>query len=220
MDIDEQLSKPVLRGWFHPFAAAASLVVTIAMLVKTADDLPRFVSLLIFGFTMVLLFTVSSVYHIGNWSPRVRAVLRTLDHSNIYIIIAGTYTPICVNVLSGGMRILVLVLVWSAAIAGVSTSWLSFKLPRWFSTALYIGMGWVVLIPLPSLLRKLPVSALLTLALGGICYTLGGVVYAAKRPDPFPGVFGFHEIFHLLVVAGAASFIVVMWIWVVPFPRV
>lgn len=212
-------AKPLLRGWFHPFAAAASLVVTIILLLRTWGDGPRLVSLLVFGAAMVLLFTVSSVYHIGNWSPGVRKVLRTFDHSNIYLVIAGTYTPISVIVLDGWMRVLVLVLIWSAAIAGVATSWLTFRLPRWVSAVLYIAMGWFVVIPLPSLLRRLPPEALLMLLLGGMFYTAGGVVYATKRPDPFPRVFGFHEIFHLFVVAGAASFIVMVWVWVVPFPR-
>ena len=212
-------TKPLLRGWFHPFAALASLVATSILLYQTRHDLPRQVSLLIFGLSMVLLFAVSSVYHIGNWSPRVRAALRAFDHSNIYVLIAGTYTPICVNVLSGWMRIFVLALVWSVAVAGISTSWISTKLPKWATSAIYIAMGWIVLIPMPTLLERLPGSAILTLVLGGICYTIGGVVYAMKRPNPFPRVFGYHEIFHLWVVAGSACFAAMIWIWVVPYPR-
>lgn len=212
-------AKPLLRGWFHPFAALASLIVTIILLVRTAGDHPRFFSLLVFGVAMILLFTISSIYHIGNWSPRVRQFWRTFDHSNIYLVIAGTYTPISVIVLDGWMRVLVLALIWSAAVAGVATSWLTFRLPRWVSAVLYIAMGWFVVIPLPSLLDRLPASAMLTLLLGGIFYTVGGVIYATKRPNPFPRVFGFHEIFHLFVVAGAASFIVMVWVWVVPFTK-
>jgi hemolysin III len=219
-DAAEITGKPLLRGWFHPAAGVASLVATIVLMVKTSDDIPRLVSLLVFGISMILLFTVSSVYHIGNWSPRVRPVLRAFDHSNIYVLIAGTYTPICVNILSGGMRIFVLTLIWCAAIAGISTSWISTRLPRWISTAIYIGMGWVVLIPLPTLFRRLPEGALIGLFLGGFSYTLGAVVYALKKPDPFPRVFGFHEIFHIFVVVGSVAFAAVIWIWVVPFPRI
>jgi len=211
--------KPLLRGWFHPFAALASLVATVVLLYRSVHDLPRFVSLLIFGLSMVLLFVVSSVYHIGNWSPKVRAALRAIDHSNIYILIAGTYTPLCVNVLSGWMRVFVLVLVWSVAAAGISTSWLSTKLPKWGTAAIYIAMGWIVVIPMPTLFERLPAAAMITLFLGGISYTLGGAIYAMKRPNPFPRFFGYHEIFHLLVVAGSVFFAAVIWIWIVPIPR-
>ena len=213
-------AKPLLRGWFHPFAAVASLVATLILLDRTVHDIPRFVSLLIFGISMVLLFGVSSVYHIGNWSPKARAALRAFDHSNIYLLIAGTYTPICVNVLSGWMRVFVLALVWSVAVAGMSTSWISTKLPKWATAAIYIAMGWIVLIPMPTLFERLPAEAMVTLFLGGFSYTLGGAIYAMKRPNPFPRVFGYHEIFHLFVVAGSVFFAVVVWIWVVPMPRV
>ncbi len=211
--------KPLLRGWFHPLAAVVSLVATIVLLYRTAHDPPRFISLLIFGLSMVLLFAVSSVYHIGNWSARARAVLRAFDHSNIYVLIAGTYTPICVNVLSGWMRVFVLTLVWAVAVTGISTSWVSTKLPKWATSGIYIAMGWIVLIPMPTLLERLPAVALLTMVLGGVSYTLGGIVYAMKRPNPFPAVFGYHEIFHLFVVAGSAFFAAMVWIWVVPYPR-
>ena len=219
MTDSDQPTKPLLRGWFHPFAALASLVATAILLYQTRHDLPRLVSLLIFGTSMVLLFAVSSVYHIGNWSPRVRAVLRAFDHSNIYLLIAGTYTPICVNVLSGWMRVFVLALVWTVAVAGISTSWLSTKLPKWATSGIYIAMGWIVLIPMPALLERLPASAIATLALGGGFYTIGGVVYALKRPNPVPHIFGYHEIFHLCVVAGSVFCAAMVWIWVVPFPR-
>ncbi|MGK2858248.1 MAG: PAQR family membrane homeostasis protein TrhA [Thermoanaerobaculia bacterium] len=215
----DQPPKPLLRGWFHPFAAVASLVATMILLYRTHHDPPRFVALLIFGVSMVLLFAVSSVYHIGNWSPRVRAALRTFDHSNIYLLIAGTYTPICVVVLTGWMRVFVLALVWTVAVAGISTSWISTKLPKWATSGIYIAMGWIALIPMPILIDRLPGLAMLTFLLGGVTYTIGGVVYALKRPNPFPRVFGYHEIFHLFVVAGSAFFAAMVWIWIVPYPR-
>jgi len=211
--------KPLLRGWFHPFAALASVIATLILLYRTAHDMPRFVSVLIFGLSMVLLFVVSSVYHIGNWSPRVRAALRAFDHSNIYILIAGTYTPICVIVLSGWMRVFVPALVWAGAAGGTAHFVVSTKLPKWGTAAIYIAMGWIVVIPMPTLLERLPAAAMVTLFLGGISYTLGGAIYAMKRPNPFPTVFGYHEIFHLLVVAGSVCFAIVVWVWIVPLPR-
>jgi hemolysin III len=212
-------AKPLLRGWFHPLAAVASLVATAILLSRTHHDPPLFVALLIFGFTMVLLFAMSSIYHIGNWTPKVRATLRAIDHSNIYLLIAGTYTPICVNVLHGWLRVFVLALVWSVAVAGISTSWVSTKLPKWATSGIYIAMGWIVLIPMPTLFARLPTAAIVTMLLGGVSYTIGGAISAMKRPNPFPNVFGYHEIFHLCVVAGAVFFTVVIWLWIVPLPR-
>ena len=217
--MSETAAKPLLRGWLHPFAAVAALIITILLATRTFHDPARLLSMLVFGIGMVLLYVVSSTYHIGHWTPRVSRTLRAFDHSNIYVLIAATYTPLAVNVLSGGMRTFVLALVWSAAAAGISTCWTPLRLPRWLSTASYIAMGWIVLIPLPRLVELLPRSATFTLFLGGLFYTLGGVIYALKRPDPFPGVFGFHEIFHLLVVAGSVTFAVAMWVWVAPYPH-
>jgi hemolysin III len=211
--------KPLLRGWFHIFAAVGSFVVTVSLLLRTLDDPIRLVSLLVFGLSMIELYTVSAIYHVGWWKGRRRTVLRALDHANIFVLIAGTYTPICVNVLSGGMRISILVLIWLLALGGVSTAVFTLRLPRWLNAGLYVGMGWVALIPSPVLVQLFPWEAIAMLAGGGALYTIGAVIYAFKRPDPFPRVFGYHEIFHLFVIAGSAAFVVMIWLWVVPFPR-
>jgi hemolysin III len=211
--------KPLLRGWFHAGAALASLLFTIAIAWASAYDLPRMLSMLIFGLSMVELYAVSAVYHIGNWQPRVRRVLRSLDHSNIFVLIAGTYTPLCFNVLSGWLRVAVLVAIWALAFAGVMLAIFKLNLPRWVGSGLYIGMGWVSLFILPSLVQTLGWGPVLLLALGGVLYTIGGVIYAMKRPNPFPRVLGFHEVFHLLVIAGSIVFAVVITVWVLPYPR-
>lgn len=212
--------KPLLRGWFHAFAAAAAAAVSVVMLLGTLDDPIRFISLLVFGLSMVELYTVSAIYHIGWWGGRRRKVLRAIDHANIFVLIAGTYTPICVNVLSGWIRVGVLVLIWVLALAGVASAVFTLKLPRWGSTALYIVMGWVALLPSPVLVAALPLMAIGLLVGGGVLYTVGAVAYALRRPNPFPRVFGYHEVFHLFVIAGGAAFVAMIWIWVVPFPRV
>jgi hemolysin III len=145
---------------------------------------------------------------------------RAFDHANIFVLIAGTYTPLCFNLLSGWVRPALLISIWVLAIVGVSLSIFAIKLPRWVSAALYIGMGWIVVLALPAFLMVVPWTVVAMLLLGGVLYTIGGVVYALKKPNPFPRVWGYHEIFHLFVIAGSAAFVVCVWIWALPFPRV
>jgi hemolysin III len=211
--------KPLLRGWSHAVAAVASLVFTIVLAFVSAYDPPRMLSMIVFGGSMIVLYTVSAIYHIGRWTPRVHRVLRSFDHANIFLLIAGTYTPICFNLLDGWFRVFMLVMVWALAIVGMGLSVLTLKLPRWVSTLLYIGLGWVSLIALPEMLEAIGWTGLLLLAAGGVSYTIGGAIYALKRPNPFPRVFGFHEIFHLFVIAGSVAFAVVVCVWALPYPR-
>jgi hemolysin III len=211
--------KPLLRGWSHALAAVAAVVVTILLLVETHSDGVRFASILIFGLSMIGLYLGSAVYHLGRWQGRRARLLQAIDHANIFLLIAGTYTPICVNVLTGWHRIVVLSLVWTIGLAGMLATVLMLRLPRWASTGLYLGMGWVALIVLPQLVAALPWQAIAMLFGGGVLYSIGAVIYALKRPNPLPRVFGFHEIFHLFTIAGGAAFIAMIWIWVLPFPR-
>jgi hemolysin III len=146
-------------------------------------------------------------------------VLRSLDHANIFLLIAGTYTPICFNLLDGWLRVFMLATIWTLALAGVGLSVVTLRLPRWVSTALYIGLGWVSLIAIPGMLEAIGWTGLMVLAAGGVSYTVGAVIYALKRPNPFPRVFGFHEIFHLFVIAGSVAFAVVVCVWALPYPR-
>jgi hemolysin III len=211
--------KPLLRGWFHAGGALASLIFTVVLVWLSAYDPPRMLSMLVFGLSMVELYTVSAVYHIGRWTPRVHRVLRSLDHSNIFVLIAGTYTPLCFNVLDGWLRTIILTLIWILALAGVLLAIFKLNLPRWVGSALYIGMGWVSLFALPSFVQSLGWGPVLLLILGGVLYTIGGVIYAMKRPNPFPRILGFHEVFHLFVIAGSVTLACVITIWVLPFPR-
>ncbi len=207
--------KPLLRGWFHAVASVGALLVTIALLVKTYGNTASFIGALVFGLSMMVLYTVSSIYHIGTWQGRRERVLRAFDHANIFLLIAGTYTPICVNVLTGHLRITMLVLIWGLAALGIGSVVFTMRLPRAVMTGLYMGMGWVALIALPELLRQLPLPATLLLAAGGLLYTIGAVVYALRWPNPLPRIFGFHEIFHLFVIAGSSAFVTAIWVWVV-----
>jgi hemolysin III len=211
--------KPLLRGWSHAIAAVASVVFTVMLALVSAYDPPRMLTMLVFGGSMIVLYTVSAVYHIGRWTPRVHRVLRSLDHANIFLLIAGTYTPICFNLLDGWLRVFMLATIWTLALAGVGLSVVTLRLPRWVSTALYIGLGWVSLVAIPGMLEAIGWTGLLVLAAGGVSYTVGAVIYALKRPNPFPRVFGFHEIFHLFVIAGSVAFAVVVCVWALPYPR-
>ncbi|HVB22944.1 MAG TPA: hemolysin III family protein [Ktedonobacteraceae bacterium] len=215
----EKIAKPLLRGWFHAVAAVGAVVLTIVLCWLSRGDTPRLISMLIFGLSMVELYTVSATYHIGKWPERTRRVLRSLDHANIFVLIAGTYTPLCFNILEGWLRITILSIIWFLALLGMAFSVLTLRLPRWVGASLYIGMGWISLLAIPGFLAVLPWIAVATLMLGGLLYTIGAVVYARRWPNPFPRILGFHEIFHLFVIAGSIAFAACIWIWALPFPR-
>jgi len=211
--------KPLLRGWLHAGAAIAACVFTAALCWRSRADPPRLVSMLIFGLSMIELYGVSALYHIGNWTDAARGRLRALDHTNIFVQIAGTYTPLCFNVLSGPTRTTILGAIWVLAAGGVGSATLAPHTPRWVRIVLYVGMGWVALLALPVFLTVLPWQATASLVFGGLLYTVGALVYAVRWPDPYPRVWGFHEIFHAFVVAGGVTFAAVVWIWALPFPR-
>ena len=215
----EKIIKPMLRGWFHAGAAVGAVALTVILCWLSREDIPRLISMLIFGLSMVELYTVSATYHIGRWPARTRRVLRSLDHANIFVLIAGTYTPLCFNILDGWLRITILSIIWFLAVLGIAFSVLTLRLPRWVGASLYIGMGWVALLAIPGFLAVLPWTAVATLVLGGLLYTIGAVVYARRWPNPFPRILGFHEIFHLFVIAGSIAFAACIWIWALPFPR-
>ena len=223
-DWDDTLShtletKPLLRGWLHAVAAVASVGVTTGLLMETHGHLQRLIALLIFGLSMITLYSFSALYHLGRWNGRRAIVLHTLDRASIFLLIAGTYTPFCMIVLDGVLRVTMLALIWGMAVAGAGSAIFTRRLPRWVTTLLYLGMGWISLIAAPPIVRALPPTAVGLLVTGGLLYTIGAVIYALRRPNPWPRVFGFHEIFHIFVVGGSAAFLIVIWGWVVPFAQ-
>ncbi|MFC5187418.1 PAQR family membrane homeostasis protein TrhA [Actinomadura harenae] len=205
--------KPKLRGWLHAGTFPLALLAGIA-LVALGPTLPARVCAAVYTLTSTLLFGVSAAYHRGRWSERVQDVLRRFDHANIYLIIAGTYTPFAYLILHGAARALVLSVVWAGAIAGVLFRVLWVRAPRWLYTALYIGLGWVAAFFVPQFIKGTGVGVAALVALGGVLYSVGGLVYGLRRPDPSPRWFGFHEVFHALTVAAyvlqyiAVSFVV------------
>lgn len=191
--------KPRLRGWLHagtfPLVVAGGIV-----LVALAPTLRARLSVTVFAVSAALLFGVSAVYHRGRWSPRVHAVLRRLDHANIFLIIAGTYTPFAVLLLEGGSRTVLLAIVWTGAGLGIGFRVFWLGAPRWLYVPAYLALGWVAVWYLPQFTTSGGIAVLVLLAAGGLLYTAGGIVYGTKRPNPSPTWFGFHEVFHSLTV--------------------
>jgi len=193
--------KPRLRGWIH--AGAAPLVAVISVvLVAIAPTSPARAATLVFGISAVLLFGTSAVYHRGTWSPRLTGILRRLDHTNIFLIIAGTYTPLAVLLLPASTSRTLLVVVWTGALLGLLFRILWLGAPRWSYVPIYVALGWVAVWFLPDFARSGGGPLVGLVIAGGIAYTAGAVVYGTKRPDPSPRWFGFHEIFHVLTVIG------------------
>ena len=206
--------KPRLRGWLHAYAAAISLA-TGATLIAVAASLrgaPAGATTAIYGATVTLLFGTSALYHRRDWTPAAHRLMKRLDHSMIFVFIAGTYTPIAVLTLPAGTALVVLVAVWTGALVGVSLQIGWSAAPRWLSAPCYIALGWVAAFVMPDLLHNAGVAAFVLIIVGGAVYTLGGMVYALKRPDPWPGTFGFHEVFHLCTLVAAVCHYVAIWL--------
>lgn len=199
-----------LTHFIGALLAIAGLVVLIVRGVRFGTPW-HVVSFAIFGGSMVLLYLASSLYHAVIASPRTVLTLRKLDHIMIYVLIAGTYTPFCLVTLRGAWGWSLLGVVWGAALIGgvVKLFWMS--APRWFTAGVYVAMGWVVVVAAQPLVQRATPDILIWLAAGGLLYTIGAVFYTLKWPNPWPGKFGFHEVWHLFVMGGTAShFIAVM----------
>ena len=192
--------KPKLRGWLHavmfPIALAAGIV-----LVALAGTAEARLASAVFAISAALLFGTSAVFHRGNWSPKVHGILRRMDHSNIFLIIAGTYTPFAVLILPPSDGRTLLWIVWSGALAGVAFRVLWVGAPRWLYTPVYVALGWVAVFYLPEFLRSGGTAVVVLIIVGGGLYSAGALVYGLKRPNPSPRWFGFHEIFHAFTVA-------------------
>ncbi len=206
--------KPRLRGWLHAYAAAISIAtgVILVAVAAVARGGPAGATTAVYAATVTLLFGTSALYHRLNWSPRGHAVMKRLDHSMIFVFIAGTYTPIATLTLPRGSAIAVLVVVWTGAVFGVllQSAWPTS--PRWLAVPCYVALGWVAVFVMPQMLHNAGVAALTLIVAGGAIYTLGAVVYGVKKPNPVPGVFGFHEVFHLCTLVAATCHYVAIWL--------
>ena len=206
---------PMLRGVLHAWAFWFA-VVAGAVLVALAPAGTARLAAAIYAVGLCALFAGSALYHRWRWNPRWRPLLRRIDHSTIFIFIAASYTPISLLVLEGSLRVVVLAAVWGGALAGVIFSVVWIGAPRGLVAGTYLALGWVAIVTTPQLVHRLPVAPLVLLAAGGVLYTTGAIVYALKRPNISPRVFGFHELFHAFVIGAAVSHFVAMAGWVVP----
>jgi hemolysin III len=195
-------AKPRLRGVLHLVAFPVSLVTGAVLLLAVADDAAERWGCLVYTVATAILFGVSALYHRGTWDARTHARLRRLDHSNIFLMIAGTYTPLCVALLDGTTRDVVLGVVWAGALAGIvfRVAWM--HAPAWLYTPFYVALGWVAIGVLPSLARAGGPDVAALVVAGGVAYSIGGAIYALRRPDPVPATFGYHELFHVGTIIG------------------
>jgi hemolysin III len=190
--------KPKWRGWIHagtfPLAIAAGIV-----LIVLSDGVPAKVASAVFMASSLLLFGISAIYHRFNWSPKVKAVFRRLDHSNIFLLIAGTYTPLAIDALEPPKSWILLSIIWGGAILGILSRIFWLRAPRWSYVVLYVALGWAAMLYIVDLVNA-NVATMVLVLVGGVSYTVGAMFYAFKRPNPVPGVFGFHELFHSCTV--------------------
>lgn len=197
------IQKPLLRGVLHQIAFSVSLGVG-TLLIVGSDGTPRQAAAAVFAGSVAVCFGVSALYHRVTWSARARLWMRRLDHAGVYLLIAGTYTPVCMLVLTGAWRLGVLTVVGVGAGVGVAAKFVWADAPKWFAASLGIALGWTAVVILPQLATRLNPAAIALLGAGGLAYTAGAIVYARSRPNPIPTVFGYHEIFHALTIVAVA----------------
>jgi hemolysin III len=209
-------AKDPVSCYSHLLGVALSITALVTLLVESQGDPRRVVAFSMYGASLILLYSASTIYHWRVLPPRGEDILKRLDHVAIFVLIAGTYTPVCLVTLRGEWGWSVLGVVWGLALVGTTLKLFFAHLPRWLSTAFYVGMGWIAVIAIVPLVQSLPVSGMMWLVSGGVLYTLGAVIYAIKWPNPMAPVFGFHEVFHVFVLAGSLTHFVFMMRYVLP----
>jgi hemolysin III len=213
--VPEDPGKPRLRGVFHQYAffvslASGTLLVVLAATTRASG------AAAIYAASVSALFGVSALYHRITWTSRARRRMRRLDHAMIFLLIAGTYTPVGLLVLHGTLATVVLAVVWGGAVAGIVLELAWTGAPRWLGGTVYLALGWVAVAATPQLFARLGVAGGLLIVAGGLAYTAGAAIYALRRPDPAPAVFGYHEVFHLLVIAGVAAHFLAISLYALP----
>lgn len=195
------------NGLTHLIGAVLSVIGLVVLVARAlpAGDLLQIFSFVVFGLSLILLYSTSATYHIINASKKTIAFFRKLDHGMIYVLIAGTYTPICLMLLRGPVGYTLLSLIWAIAICGIFLQTFLIKVPRWVYTLTYVLMGWLAVFALSPLVKATSLGSITLLLLGGVLYTIGAVIYATKKPNFFKDLVGFHEIFHVFVVLGSIS---------------
>ena len=206
-----------VSGLTHLAAAGAAALGLVGLLVAGKGQAVKEISFLIYGLSLMLMFSTSAAYHLIQGKPQTVDILRKIDHSAIYLLIAGTYTPICLSFFGGFWRWGLLSIIWAMALTGVGVKVFMMNAQRWITTGIYLLMGWFSVLAISEMLRTMPPGAILWLVAGGLFFTIGAVIYILKRPNPRPGVFGFHEIWHIFVILGCLSHFLVVAGYVAPF---
>lgn len=196
--IADDEAKPLWRGWIHAVTFPLAIICGMLLIILADGTMARW-SAAVFMLTSLLLFGISALYHRINWKPKTRILLKRVDHSNIFLLIAGTYTPIALLALPLDKGILLLCLVWAGALLGIGFRVFWISAPRWLYVPLYLLLGWAAMMYIVDLVNA-NVAMMVLVLVGGAFYSIGAVVYGTKRPNPVPGVFGFHEIFHACTV--------------------
>lgn len=192
-----------VAAYTHAGTIPIFVIGTVFLLIISSGDIQTQIVSLLYGMSGVFLFTSSFMYHSRKQIENDTSLWRKLDHTAIFFLIAGTYTPLCFLYLEGKMKWTILIAQWSLVVTGTIFKFLFINAPRVFGTLIYLLMGWIVIIPISTLAHTMPLPALIFLVTGGLSYTIGAIIYACKKPDPWPGLFGFHEIFHLFITGGA-----------------
>ena len=195
--------RPLLRGVIHQAGFTVSLVVG-TLLIVGADGPRAHIAASVFASSVAICFGASALYHRVTWTPPVRLWMRRIDHAGIYVLIAGTYTAVCLLALTGAWRWTVLSIVWAGAVAAIVLKFAWVDAPKWLAAAIGLALGWVGVVAFPKLASTLDPAAVVLLGVGGLVYTAGAVVYVRRKPNPAPAVFGYHEVFHALTIVAVA----------------
>jgi hemolysin III len=214
-DAPEARVKPRLRGVSHQYAFFVSLAGG-SLLVLLATTPRARIAAALYAASVSALFGVSALYHRRTWTTAARRRMRRLDHAMIFLLIAGTYTPVGLLVLQGTLATVVLAVVWGGAAAGILLELAWTTAPRWLGGTVYLALGWVAVVAMPQLFGRLGVAGGLLIVAGGLLYSAGAAVYALRRPDPVPATFGYHEVFHLLVIAGVTAHFLAIGLYALP----
>ena len=209
------MQNPV-RGFLHGSAALASVAGLVVMIVQTVNDRPRMLSMIVFGVSLIALYTTSALYHSIAWNERWKTRMQRVDHSMILLLVAGSFTPFAWNLLEGGWRVATLIVMWSAFALGTLERVLLYRARVWLPVTFATTMGWFAVVALPMMADRVGWLAIGLVIAGGIAYTIGMVAFATKRPKLFPRVFSYHEVFHVLVVTGSLFHFIVVLRYIVP----
>ncbi|MDP4127464.1 MAG: hemolysin III family protein [Bacillota bacterium] len=208
--------KEPVNTWTHFIPFMAAIVGLVFLIILSKNDLSKLITMTIYGFSMIALYGASSVYHWVRTTPSKELILKKIDHIAIYLLIAGSYTPVFYYGLQGAWRWTMLIAVWTLAIIGMILKLWFIHIPRYVSSAFYVSLGWIALVPFFQLINHLEIGAIILMAVGGVAYTIGAIIYATKIFDFFPKRFGFHEIFHLFIAAGSIVHFIMILIYILP----